>query len=68
MKTRNYIKKLSLNKKTIVNLTFDRMKTLRGGIPGVTDMCNTLRTGVWCCTVYPHCGDPNLVDRPTIDC
>ena len=58
MKTRKNGKKLTLNKKTIADLSFDRMRKLRGGVAPCTSMCYTLATLGDCCTVVTNCSCP----------
>ncbi len=60
MKTKNFPKRLSLSKETVVNLTYEKMQAIQGGLPLTSYnhiyMCYTqCRTGI--CCVSPNPGD-----------
>jgi len=58
MKTKNFSKKLNLNKRTVATLNDDEMKKLRGGDPDSTDPDCTCPTSEPIITTLPK--DPEI--------
>jgi len=60
MKSKNFTKKLTLNKKTIADLSNEQLNQVKGGCaskPGETS-CHTWWK--WCTQIYVTCEDPNI--------
>jgi len=59
MKKEKFQKKLNINKKTVANLSEEKLDTLRGGISGGNKSCDCTRPITGC--PFTNCGDSQLI-------